>query len=81
MNIGASAPILGPTIGELLRGGPTLSGDTLTRFFAIHMLVLPALIVTLIGVHVLLTNIQGVSEADGMVLEGEEVVVQGGGQR
>jgi quinol-cytochrome oxidoreductase complex cytochrome b subunit len=43
------------------------------------MLVLPALIVTLIGVHVLLTNIQGVSEADGLVLEGEEAVVHGGG--
>jgi quinol-cytochrome oxidoreductase complex cytochrome b subunit len=79
INIGGTAPILGPTIGLLLRGGPTLNGDTLTRFFAIHMLVLPALIVTLIGVHVLLTNIQGVSEADGLVLEGEEAVVHGGG--
>ncbi|MDB5077441.1 MAG: cytochrome b subunit of the bc complex [Chloroflexi bacterium] len=81
VNIGASAPILGPTIGLLLRGGPTLNGDTLTRFFAIHMLVLPALIVTLIGVHILLTNIQGVSEADGLVLEGEETVIHGGGRK
>ncbi len=80
INIGASAPILGPYIGDLLRGGPSLSGDTLTRFFAIHMLVLPALIVTLIGVHILLTNIQGVSEADGLVLEGDEQVMHGGGR-
>jgi quinol-cytochrome oxidoreductase complex cytochrome b subunit len=80
INIGATAPILGDAIGQLLRGGPTLSGDTLTRFLAIHMLVLPALIITLIGVHVLLTNIQGVSEADGLVLEGEERVIHGGGQ-
>jgi quinol-cytochrome oxidoreductase complex cytochrome b subunit len=80
INIGATAPFLGPTIGLLLRGGPTLNGDTLTRFFAIHMLVLPALIVTLIGVHILLTNIQGVSEADGLMLEGEEAVVHGGGR-
>ncbi len=80
VNIGATAPFLGPTIGLLLRGGPTLNGDTLTRFFAIHMLVLPALIITLIGVHILLTNIQGVSEADGLVLEGEEAVVRGGGR-
>ena len=41
------------------------------------MLVLPALIVTLMGVHVLLTNIQGVSEADGLVLEGEERAMHG----
>ncbi|HVA90735.1 MAG TPA: cytochrome b N-terminal domain-containing protein [Chloroflexota bacterium] len=80
VNIAASAPIAGPVLGSLLRGGPSLSGDTLTRFFAIHMLVLPALIVTLIGVHVLLTNIQGVSEADGLVLEGDEHVVHGGGR-
>ena len=79
VNIGASAPLLGDTIGLLLRGGPTLNGDTLTRFFAIHMLVLPALIVSLIGVHVLLTNIQGVSEADGMILEGDEAIMHAGG--
>ena len=79
VNIAASAPLVGDFIGTLLRGGPTLSGDTLTRFFAIHMLVLPALIVTLIGVHILLTNIQGVSEADGLVLEGDERVVHSGG--
>jgi len=79
INIGATAPILGGTIGLLLRGGPALSGVTLTRFFAIHMLVLPALIVTLIGMHVLLTNIQGVSEADGLILESEEAVVQQSG--
>ncbi len=79
INIGASAPFLGDAIGQLLRGGPTLSGDTLTRFLAIHMLVLPALIISLIGVHLLLTNIQGVSEADGLVLEGEERVMHGGG--
>jgi quinol-cytochrome oxidoreductase complex cytochrome b subunit len=78
INIGASAPILGDAIGLLLRGGPTLNGDTLTRFLAIHMLVLPALIVTIMGVHVLLTNIQGVSEADGLVLEGEERTLHGG---
>jgi quinol-cytochrome oxidoreductase complex cytochrome b subunit len=80
VNIAASAPIAGPILGSLLRGGPALSGDTLTRFFAIHMLVLPALIVTLIGVHILLTNIQGVSGADGLVLEGDESAVQAGGR-
>jgi quinol-cytochrome oxidoreductase complex cytochrome b subunit len=78
INIGASVPLIGPAIGNLLRGGPTLSGDTLTRFLAIHMLVLPAVLVTIMGVHVLLTNIQGLSDADGLVLEGDEAAVHGG---
>jgi quinol-cytochrome oxidoreductase complex cytochrome b subunit len=78
INIGASVPIIGDVVGNLLRGGPSLSGTTLTRFLAIHMLVLPALLVTLMGVHILLTNIQGVSGADGLVLEGDEAVVHGG---
>jgi len=78
INIGASVPLVGDVIGNLLRGGASLSGDTLTRFLAIHMLVLPALLVTLMGVHILLTNIQGVSEADGLVLEGDESALQGG---
>ena len=78
-NIAASPPIAGPFIGQLLRAGPTLNGDTLTRFLAIHMLVLPALIIAIMGVHILLTNIQGVSGADGLVLEGEERALHGGG--
>ncbi|HWE64282.1 MAG TPA: cytochrome b N-terminal domain-containing protein [Chloroflexota bacterium] len=78
INIAGSVPIVGDAIGNLLRGGPSLSGDTLTRFLAIHMLVLPALLVTLMGVHVLLTNIQGVSDADGLVIEGDEAAVRGG---
>jgi quinol-cytochrome oxidoreductase complex cytochrome b subunit len=79
INIADTIPIIGTPTALLLRGGPTLSSVTLSRFFALHMLVLPALIITLIGVHVLLTNIQGVSQADGLLLEGEERVVKDGG--
>ena len=77
INTAGSVPFVGDLLGTLARGGPSLNGDTLTRFFAIHMLVLPALLVTLMGVHVLLTNIQGISEADGLVLEGEERAMHG----
>jgi len=79
INIANTIPIVGEPIGLIARGGPTLSGVTLSRFFAIHMLVLPGLIISLIGVHILLTNIQGVSEADGLLLEGEEQVMHKGG--
>jgi quinol-cytochrome oxidoreductase complex cytochrome b subunit len=68
INIADTIPIVGSPIADLIRGGPILSGATLGRFFAIHMLLLPALTGGLIGLHVLLVNIQGISAADGLVV-------------
>jgi quinol-cytochrome oxidoreductase complex cytochrome b subunit len=68
INIADTIPIVGSPIADLIRGGPLLSGATLGRFFAIHMLLLPALTGGLIGLHVLLVNIQGISAADGLVV-------------
>jgi len=39
--IAASTPVVGDTAARLLRGGPELSTLTLSRFFALHTLVLP----------------------------------------
>ena len=66
----------GTIIANLLRGGPILTGSTLGRFFAIHMLLLPALTGGLIGLHLLLVNIQGVSAADGLVVETDQETLQ-----
>jgi quinol-cytochrome oxidoreductase complex cytochrome b subunit len=68
INIADTIPIIGTPIADLIRGGPLLTGTTLGRFFAIHMLLLPALMGGLIGLHVLLVNIQGISAADGLVV-------------
>lgn len=69
VNIADTIPIVGTPLADLVRGGPILTGATLGRFFAIHMLLLPALTGGLIGLHLLLVNIQGVSAADGLVVE------------
>ncbi len=66
----------GSLIANLLRGGPILTGSTLGRFFAIHMLLLPAITGGLIGLHILLVNIQGVSAADGLVVETDQETLQ-----
>jgi quinol-cytochrome oxidoreductase complex cytochrome b subunit len=68
INIADTIPIVGSPLADLIRGGPLLTGATLGRFFAIHMLLLPALTGGLIGLHVLLVNIQGISAADGLVV-------------
>lgn len=72
INIAETIPWIGTPIADLIRGGPLLTGTTLGRFFAIHMLLLPAIIGGLIGLHVLLVNIQGISAADGLVVLDED---------
>ena len=62
IKIAASAPLLGPFIETVLQGGPTLGPNTLQRFFAVHVFILPALIVFLMYVHFRLIRAQGISE-------------------
>ncbi len=61
VRIGGSAPILGDAVANVLRGGPSLGAATLTRFYAIHVLLLPALTAGLIGVHLFLIIKIGIS--------------------
>jgi menaquinol-cytochrome c reductase cytochrome b subunit len=51
LNINGTGPLLGPYLSDFLRAGPEFAATTLSRFYAIHMLVLPALIATLITAH------------------------------
>jgi cytochrome b561 len=53
-NITASGPVLGPYLADFLRAGPDFSATTLSRFYALHMMVVPGLIGALIGVHLFL---------------------------
>ena len=62
MNITASAPIIGPYIADILRGGTQFGPSTLSRFYAIHMLVIPAGIATFIGLHLFLVSKLGITE-------------------
>ena len=62
VNIFAAAPILGPYIGNILRAGPEFGPDTLSRFYSIHMLIIPAGIATFIGLHLYFIIRLGISE-------------------
>ncbi len=61
VQIGGSAPLLGDAVSNVLRGGPTLGAATLSRFYAIHVLLLPAITAGLIGVHLFLIIKIGIS--------------------
>ena len=60
-NIASQAPFLGPAIAKVLRGGEALGAVTLTRFYAFHVLLLPALTALLIGFHLFLVVRIGIS--------------------
>src|SRR6185295_18909867 len=61
ININATAPFLGPFIAQFLQGGTYINADTLSRFYAIHMLLLPGAIFALIGLHLYLVIRLGVT--------------------
>jgi cytochrome b6 len=55
----AVIPLVGESLLKILRGGEDVTGATLTRFYAIHVALLPALTVTLVAVHVFLVQRYG----------------------
>jgi len=61
INLNGTVPFLGPFIGDFLRGGAEIGGDTLARFYSMHMLLIPGLIFALIGLHLYLVVRLGVS--------------------
>ena len=61
MNITANGPFVGGIMAQILQGGPEIGGDTLARFYSLHMLVAPGLIFVLIGLHLYLVIRLGVS--------------------
>jgi quinol-cytochrome oxidoreductase complex cytochrome b subunit len=54
-------PIIGDWLLRLLRGGTQLSGVTLTRFFGMHVWVLPAALLLLLATHIFLVFRIGIS--------------------
>lgn len=66
LGIGASisgrVPIVGPALVKLLLGGPIIAGATLSRFFALHVFVIPGLLIAFVGLHLLLVLKLGINE-------------------
>lgn len=58
------APLVGEWMAGLVRGGPDVTIDTINRFYPLHVVVLPALLVAVLAVHLTFVQVQGVSEPD-----------------
>ena len=61
ININATGPFVGPFLAQFLQGGLMIGPDTLPKFYALHMLVLPGAIMALIGLHLYLVVRLGVT--------------------
>lgn len=58
-------PGIGDFLLDVLRGGEDVTANTLTRFFMLHVMFLPLLMVLVIAVHIIILRMHGMSEPEG----------------
>jgi len=58
------APVIGTWLAGLARGGPDVTTDTIGRFYVLHVMVMPVVVLLLVGIHLFFIQVQGVSEPD-----------------
>ena len=72
VNINGTGPIAGPFLADFLRGGAEFNATTLSRFYAIHMLLTPGAIIALIGAHLYLVTKLGTTAPPWLKVEGSD---------
>lgn len=64
--IGASilsrVPVIGGSLVKLMLGGPIIAGPTLTRFFALHVFIIPGILIAMVAVHLWMVLRLGINE-------------------
>jgi quinol-cytochrome oxidoreductase complex cytochrome b subunit len=69
--ITGAVPLVGPFAARLLRGGDEVTGATLTRFYGIHVAILPATAIALLGLHLYLVQRHGMSVPPAVERQGQ----------
>jgi quinol---cytochrome c reductase cytochrome b subunit, bacillus type len=72
VNINGTGPLVGPYLNDFLRAGPEFGATTLSRFYAIHMLLIPGAIIALIGAHLYLVAKLGTTAPPWLKAEPDE---------
>ena len=66
LGIGASiasrVPVIGPWVVKFMLGGPIIAGATLSRFFTLHVFVIPGLLIGFVALHLLMVLKLGINE-------------------
>jgi quinol-cytochrome oxidoreductase complex cytochrome b subunit len=76
VNINGTGPFVGPFLSDFLRGGAEFGATTLSRFYAIHMLLVPGGIAALIGAHLYLVAKLGTTAPPWQRVEPETKLVE-----
>jgi quinol-cytochrome oxidoreductase complex cytochrome b subunit len=63
-NIAGYVPLMGDGARRVLLGGPDVGGDALLRFYVLHIYLLPALMLLLLGIHIWRVRKDGFAVAD-----------------
>jgi ubiquinol-cytochrome c reductase cytochrome b subunit/menaquinol-cytochrome c reductase cytochrome b subunit len=71
-NINGTGPLVGPYLADFLRGGPEFGATTLSRFYSIHMLLVPGALIALIGAHLYLVAKLGTTAPPWLKVEPPE---------
>jgi ubiquinol-cytochrome c reductase cytochrome b subunit len=69
-NIAGTTPGVGGMLVKLFRGGSQLGAATLSRFFALHVLLMPLLLVVVVFLHLAIVVRQGIAARTGALEEG-----------
>lgn len=59
LEIPSKMPVVGPIIADLVRGGPEVDEVTIQRFFALHVVILPAMFLPILMFHLWLVQKHG----------------------
>jgi len=65
-------PVIGPFLRRLMRGGEDVTGATLTRFYGVHVAILPAIVTVVLGLHLFLVQKHGMSRPPSVEKSGDE---------
>ncbi len=61
-SIASRIPFIGPALVSLLLGGPIIAASTLSRFFTLHVFVVPGLLIGFVALHLILVIKLGINE-------------------
>ena len=66
LTIGASitgrVPLIGAQLVHLLLAGPIIAGETLSRFFTLHVFIIPGMLIAVVSAHLRLVLTKGINE-------------------
>ncbi|HUH91949.1 MAG TPA: cytochrome bc complex cytochrome b subunit [Casimicrobiaceae bacterium] len=69
VNLFSTVPYIGETLGTWIRGDYTISDVTLNRFFSLHVVAVPLLLLILVAVHLIALHEVGSNNPDGVEIK------------